>query len=310
MHRRNSLTLIFGALLMLTVGQLLGGVLGNTRETAPAVEQQEPEIYTGNVAVEWVSVMAPEPGIWTRTATEGRVARGETLFTGPVASEAAENRLRLLTGAVGAGELAVPQRRQQLHTALGALHQGQGDVVDVMALVLEEVQEEDLLQAQSRWTGLSAQSGRVTAPCGGIFLPGGTYPELGRIVTSEVWQLTLELPYALEVGDQIPLRLLSGIFETVSCRVEEVQWMEESCHVVLSSGQMLSQIAKIQNLTVKILPDSQIRGGNFVENKVYYSMCNFLWKEPCLCIPLRTMLPEFGTKWLKQPSGPDGIPVR
>lgn len=281
MHRSVYLTLIFLSLFLLFFGQLLGGI--------PTQPEKQPEaenpVFTGEVWVETVEVLAPEPGFWTRTASEGRVGPGDTLFTGPVSTEDAALSVQLYSSAQAAKKDVLPRKKEKLHQAIAALQSGKRSTVTAMALVLEEEREEVLLQSQNQLSALSGQCTSVTAPVGGIFLPGGTYPVLGRIVTSEHWELSLLLPYGLAVGTEVELELLSGIFRQVTATVQRAQWEEDGCHVLLVCGEELEQAAKIRNLTVKFLQESEIRGGNFVENRVYYTMCNFIWKGQCVCIP-------------------------
>lgn len=283
MHRSVYLTLIFLSLFLLFFGQFLGGIPTET-ENQPELLAEDP-VFTGEVSVETVELLAPEPGFWTRTASQGRVGPGDTLFTGPVSTEDITLEIQLLAGAEKAKKKTLPRRKAELHQTIGSLQNSRKATVEAMALILEEEKEEVLLQSQNRLSALSAQCTPVTAPVGGIFLPGGTYPVLGRIVTSETWELSLVLPFGLELEQQVSLRLLSGIFQNVTCTVQSAQWEEDGCHVLLVCGEELEQAAKIRNLTVKFLQESEIRGGNFVENRVYYTTCNFLWKGQCLCIP-------------------------
>lgn len=251
MHRSVYLTLIFLSLFLLFFGQFLGGILPG--ETPEPELQTAPEVFTGKVSVETVEVLAQTPGFWTRTAPEGRVGPGDTLFTGPVSTEDAALRLQLLSGAQAAKKDVLPRKKEKMHQAIAALQSNKKSTVTAMALVLEAAAEEDLLQSQNQLAGLSAQCTPVTAPVGGIFLPGGTYPVLGRIVTAETWNLSLLLPFGLELEQQVSLRLLSGIFQNVTCTVQSAQWEEDGCHVLLVCGEELEQVAKIRNLTVKIL---------------------------------------------------------
>lgn len=284
MHRRTYVTLIILALFSLTLGQLLG-LIPSQAAPSPSPSVPEPMIVTGQVAVEATEILAPEPGFWTKMVPEGKVAPGDALFIGPVSTSDARNRLRLLSRAREKAALALPRQRQRLHAALASLPAGSADMISVMAEILAPPSEEELSSAQEQLARVSAQCVTLSAPVGGIFLSGGEYPVLGRIVTSDTWSLQVLLPFAPELGQKIPLRLLSGIFETVEAQVAAAQWQDQGCLVELTCGDCLPQVAKTQKLTIKILSEYEIRGGNFVENRVYYTMCNLLWKGQCLCIP-------------------------
>lgn len=251
MHKSSYLTLIFLSLFLLFFGQFLGGIPTETEKQPELVA--EDLIFTGEVSVETVEISAPESGFWTRTAAQGRVGPGDTLFTGPVNTEDITLEIQLLAGAEKAKKKTLPRRKAELHQAIGSLQNSRKATVEAMALILEEEKEEVLLQSQNRLSALSAQCIAVTAPVGGIFLSGGTYPVLGRIVTSDTWQISLLLPFGLELGAEVTLELLSGIFEIVNCTVQSAKWAEEGCCVVLSCGEELEQVAKIRNLTVKFL---------------------------------------------------------
>lgn len=255
MHRRTDHTLIFLALLVLFLGQLLGGILSREEATPAAEPMPEAGIFTGTVAIEATPVTAPGEGFWTRTAPEGKVSKGAALFVGPLSTREAAASLQCLSEAVEARTLAKPRRKEALHQAIAQAQSEKAGVLRVMGLVLEEIREEDLLQAQNCMGIISAQNRTQAAPVGGIFLAGGTYPVLGQIVTSETWRLSLVLPFGVELGQKLSLRLLSGIFQNVSCRVESAQWQEEGCQVVVSCGEKLEEVAKIRKLTVKILSE-------------------------------------------------------
>lgn len=253
MHRNRYLTLIFLSLLLLFSGQLLGAFLAGTEAQPESVADSG--VYTGEVTLETVEVLAPEPGFWTRTAAEGKVGPGDALFTGPVSTEDVTRRLALLSGARAEQETSLPRRKAALHQAIQTLQSDKISTLEAMALVLEEEVEEVLLQNQNQLAALSAQCTTVTAPVGGIFISGGTYPVLGKIVTAQSWQLSLLLPFGLELGTDVTLELLSGIFEAVTCTVQSAQWEEDGCRVVLVCGEELEKVSKIRNLTVKFLQE-------------------------------------------------------
>lgn len=253
MHRNSYLTLIFLSLLLLFSGQLLGEFLTEREPQPEPVDASG--VYTGDVTVETLEVLAPEPGFWTRTASEGRVGPGDALFTGPVSTEDASLRLQLFSGTEAGQKKSLPRKKAALHQAIQTLQCDKKSTLEAMTLILEEDVEEALLQSQNQLAALSAQCTTVTAPVGGIFLPGGTYPVSGRIVTAQTWQLSLLLPFGLEMGEEMPLLLLSGIFETVTCTVQSAQWEEDGCRVVLFCGEELAQVSKIRNLSVKFLQE-------------------------------------------------------
>lgn len=254
MHKRTYVTLIILSLLSLTLGQLLG-LFRVKVDSSPDPAPEEPRIYTGQVMVETQEILAPEPGFWVKTAPEGKVAPGDPLFIGPVDTSDAQNRLQLLSGATEKEALSLPRQHQQLHTALTDLSSGQGDIISVMELILAPPSGEELTAAQERLAQISAQCTSLSAPTGGIFLSGGEYPVLGRIVTSETWSLKVLLPFAPEPGQEMPLQLLSGIFEQVDALVVSAQWQQDGCLVKLSCGACLSQVSKVQKLTIKILSE-------------------------------------------------------
>lgn len=246
-------TTYFGIIVLAIFAMLfsqLMGVVESRKAPSPEESLWEPEIYTGEVEVDWVEILAPEAGIWSQTASTGKVFPGQVLFTGPVSLQDEAFQVELLSCALEAEQLVLPRRQEQLHHAISS-----GDMEGAMALIYEQASQDTLTQAQQRLSQLSTQCTCVTAPVGGIFLPGGEYPVLGKIITTEAWNLTLILPYGMETEQQVTLELLSGIFQQVDCTVEEAVWEEDGCHVRLSCEEGLAQVGNIRNLTVKILSE-------------------------------------------------------
>lgn len=241
------------AITALGLGQVLGVILTPKEENIPEAEvSEEALVLTGTVILQQELIYAPQAGFWTRTASQGKVSPGQPLFTGPVSTADAANRAALLSGAMEAEALALPRRRESLHRAIGGLSTGETDMVEVMALVLEGVSQESLSEAAAQLSALTVQCEKITAPAGGIFIAEAQDQVLGRIVTSEDWQLSLFLPFAVSVGDRISAELLSGIFREATFTVEEAQITPGGCQALLRCEQHLFDAAKIRNLTVKI----------------------------------------------------------
>ena len=256
MHKRTYLSCIFLALAALGIGQALGLLLNSSpKEMESAVLASQPLLLTGEVIVEMTPVYAPEPGFWTRTAPEGRVSPGQTLFTGPVSTADTADRVRLLDKAQSGQEMSLPQRREALHSALEELYAGTGDMVEVMGLVLAEPSEAQADQARQQLALEAGQCREITAPDGGVFISVPEGDTLGHIITDTRWQLSLELPFSLSRGDRLCAQLLCGIFQWVEFSVEQVEMTGQGCRVLLSCDAYLTQVAKIRNLTVKILPE-------------------------------------------------------
>lgn len=255
-RRQNVFFWMFLALAALGLGQVLGLVLNS--ESAATIQEEEISqslILTGEVLLEEEPVRAPSAGIWTQTSPEGKVSGGQTLFTGPVATADISNEVRLLSGAVAAGDMTRPRRREELHKAISGLTGGESDVIDLMALVLEDASRQQLIEAQSRLAALAGQCETITAPVGGIFIPETEGLCLGRIITSEEWKITLELPFAVQPGDKITVELLSGIFREAQLTAESAAFTDQGCQVLFSCGQELPAVAKIRNISVKIFTE-------------------------------------------------------
>lgn len=247
---------MFLALLALGTGQVLGLVLSpEPEETLKTEEISAPLILTGTVILEGTPVEAPAVGFWSQSAAEGKVSVGQTLFTGPGGTEDASQEVRLLSGALTTEKLALPRRRENLHEAISGLTTGENDIIDVMALVLEDAPEEALAAARDRLSALASQNQKVTAPVGGILVAQREGQTLGRIITSDCWEITLELPFQAAVGDRLAVELLCGIFQKTELVVAHVERTETGCRVGLFCQEYLEDVAKIRNLTVKILSE-------------------------------------------------------
>ena len=256
MHRRMYMTWMLLALFALGLGQVLGVILTpETEEAAEIEDHAQPLILTGEVLLEEEPVYAPEAGIWTQAAPEGKVSGGQTLFTGPASTADTANRVRLLSGALEAEQMVLPRRRENLHSAIAGLSSGESDMLDVMALVLEETAPEALSRAQQQLSLTASSCQKVTAPAGGIFVAGTEGRQLGRIITDRTWHLCLELPMGAAVGDTITAQLLSGIFQETEFTVETAEMTETGCRVLLACEEDVALVAKIRNLTVKILSE-------------------------------------------------------
>lgn len=261
MHKRKwskqaCITWMCLALAALGTGQALGVALTSaTEEAVPMEVISQPLILTGTVMVEEEPVYGPEAGFWTRTAPEGKVSAGQTLFTGPVSTADAANRVRVLSGAFAAAEMAPPRRSENLHKAITGLSAGENDMADVMALVLESPSEEDYSAAQSQLAAMVSSCQEITAPVGGVFVAAAESDALGRIITGRTWRLSLVLPFAVAVDDTLSAELLSGVFREVEFTVEQVEPAEGGCRALLVCEEDVALVAKNRNLTVKILSE-------------------------------------------------------
>lgn len=256
MHKRIYLFLMFLALSALGMGQAVGLILNAPSKETSDETTSAPLIFTGEVILESTPVYAPEEGLWTQIAPEGKVTPGQVLFTGPVSPGDAGEGLRLQTGALDAAKMALPRRREALHRAIASLSAGEGSVVDAMALVMETPTEASLQQTRQRLALWADQCQEITAGVGGIFVPAAEEDALGYIITDRRWQLALELPFPVSEGDIISARLLSGIFREVEFSVEQVECVESAWRVMLSCEEDVASVGKIRNLTVKILSES------------------------------------------------------
>lgn len=261
MHKRSwskqaVTTWILLALMALGLGQVLG--LGLNRQPEGIIQEEEvsgPLILTGPVTTEAEIIYAPVAGFWTQIAPEGKVTVGQSLFSGPVSTEASSREVRLLSEGLKAEEMVLPRRRKNLHEAIWGLATGESEMTEAMALVRKAPSETELTQAQTRLSVLASQCETVTAPTGGIFVAQSDGKSLGYIVTSDRWQITLELPWPVAPGEEIAAELLSGIFQEAVLRVEAVEGTPAGCLARLSCEKSLIQAAKIRNLTVKILSE-------------------------------------------------------
>lgn len=274
---------MLAALTALGLGQALGLFLTSEVETAVVTKNEtDPLIITGTVVRQEQVVYAPFLGFWETALDIQRVYAGQTLFTLKSQNEDAVMEVRLLSGALEAAEQPLPQRRENIHSAIALLQEENADAEALMALVLGEG-EISAVQMETARESLAAgmvMTQTVSAPMGGIFVPvvdgleellspdapepdWANLPEtpvddlaLGRIITSDTWYFYGQLPAGIAAGDEIRAELLSGAFQQVTFTVMESESIGDgSCRVLCSCDENIASVAKLRKLMVKILTE-------------------------------------------------------
>lgn len=256
------------ALLALGLGQALGLFLTPLPEEPVAAEESS-LLLTGTVIRQEQTVYAPHPDFWVTVVESQRVTAGQTLMI----TAAAQDSLRqqgLFARTETLRDEALPLRREMLHEAIR-----QEDGEEFMALVLSEGDTEFPASAPTAFD-------TVRAPEGGFFVPvadgleGVLTPEsprvslpmapveetaVGRLITSEGWYFFVETDLPLSPGDAVTAELLSGVFREETFLVES----REGDNVLFFCEKGAESLGNLRFLTVKILLEPEIWGGNFPE---------------------------------------------
>lgn len=253
------LGLMLGAAAFLLLGQVLSWVRERPPETGLVrLYTEEPVLVCGTVQAEAVALEQPQGDNWSLCVALGdRVASGQDLYQKDRSrtQERLALSVRLLRGAAKA-ETAAVSRRAALLVAIADLNGGETgqrpELAEQPALLAMAEQDQDTLagsldRAETILLGYGAEARQtVTAPQAGIFAGD-------RVVTGDRWYLEAELPFAVELGQSLEAELLGGMFQTVKLTVES----EADGKVLLSCQECLAQAVQHENLTVKILKDSE-----------------------------------------------------
>lgn len=269
---------MIAALTALGLGQTLGLFL-TEQETPVTVTSGEPLVVSGTVIRQEQVVYAEFPGFWETELEAQRVSAGQPLLTLGHLNEDTALQERLLTGGMEAAGLVLPLRRGNIHCAIAEMQKQDACAETLMAMVLGEGETQALLNARETLAAGGTAVKTVCAPVGGIFVPvtdgleerltpespevnWADLPEtpvdplaVGRIITSDTWYFSGLLPDAVAEGETLRGELLSGVFRTVTLRVERAESESGGCRVLLSCSEGIASVAKLRIITIKFLPE-------------------------------------------------------